>query len=114
LKNLRKSIPFWIWVWYVLGNIADILSSLARWGGEELNPYFRDTQHHFLASHALIGKCLLSTALAVFCFFLYRLVSQVNKPLATVLSCLAPLFYGYMLWNTSCNNLFINLGWFTS
>lgn len=112
MKKLWKSIPFWVWVWYVLGNVADMLSSLARWGSEELNPYFRDADHHFLASHALIGKCLLSATLAIMCYFVHRLVSPLNKPLAILLSCIGPLAIGYTVWNVSINNLMINLGWY--
>ena len=69
---------------------------------------------NFLASHAIIGKGLLSATLAILCFFMYRLISRVNKPLATVLSCLAPMFYGYVVWNVSINNLMINLGWYVN
>jgi len=89
-----------------------MFTSLNRWGGEEMNPFFRNENHLFMASHALVGKTLLTLITASLSYFLYKLAEPLDKRVATVLACLAPLYYGWVLWEVANNNLFMMLHWF--
>jgi hypothetical protein len=107
----KPGIIAWCWLWYLLAQCADMLTSLARWGGEEMNPFFRDSHHIFVASHALVGKGALTFISGAVSYFLYKLVEPLNKPMATILACIAPLLYGWLLWSVAQENLFVILRW---
>ena len=107
----KLSIVAWCWLWYLLAQCADMLTSLQRWGTEEGNPFFRDSNHLFLWSHALIGKSLLTLISATASYFLYKLLEPFDVRLAAVAACAAPLFFGWELWQVANNNLFFILHW---
>lgn len=107
----KFSIVAWCWLWYALAQCADIVTSLQRWGGEELNPYFRNADHLFMAGHAMFGKFSLTAIIGSLSYLLYRLVEPLSKPVATVLACIAPLWFGWMLWQVANNNFFMIMRW---
>ena len=107
----RPSIIAWCWLWFLLAQAGDMLSSLARWGGEELNPYFRDAQYHFVASHALFGKAFFTAVIAIVSYFLYKLAEPLDKRVATVLACVLPVWFGWGVWQVVNNNFFMIMRW---
>jgi len=111
MKKYFSSVVFWCWVWYVMAHVADMITSLQFWGGEELNPYFRDAAHHFVAPHAVVGKLGFTFILASMSYLAYRLVLPLDKRLATIAACAGPLFFGWDFWSVANNNLFVLLHW---
>ena len=107
----RLSIIAWCWLWYLLAQAGDMVTSLARWGGEELNPYFRDPNHIFVASHALFGKAVLTAVIGSVSYLAYRLVEPLDKRVATLLACLLPLWWGFQIWQVANNNFFMIMRW---
>ena len=108
----RLSIIAWCWLWYLLAQCGDMLTSLKLWGGEEMNPFFRYPDHTFAASHALLGKFLLTFISGSLSYLAYRLTEPLDKRVATVLACIMPLWYGWVLWSVANDNLFMILRWF--
>jgi len=98
-------------MWFILANVADILTSLQRWGGEEENPFFRDAAHHFSVGHSIVGKGTFALVGAAISLFLYRLFLPLNKYVATILACAIPLYYGWVLWQVADNNFFFIMRW---
>ena len=88
-----------------------MLTSLARWGGEEMNPYFRDANHIFVASHAMVGKVAFTAVIGTLSYFLYKLIEPLDKRVATVLACLLPLYFGWAVWQVVNNNFFMIMRW---
>ena len=86
-------------------------SSLQRWGTLEGNPYFRDSDHLFIWSHALVGKSLLTLVSGTASYFLYKLLEPIDTRLAALAACIAPLVFGWELWQVANNNLFWILRW---
>jgi hypothetical protein len=111
VKINRLSIIFWCWLWYALGQCADMLTSLSIWGGEELNPYFRDANHQFMAGHAVFGKLSLTFIMGALSCLLYRLAKPLDERLANILACIGPLYFGWMLWQVANNNFFMIMRW---
>jgi hypothetical protein len=111
MKKYFSSVVFWCWAWYILAHVADMLTSLRRWGCFELNPYFRDASHRFVALHGLIGKSTLTLALAGVSYLAYRLVAPLDKRWATLLASVLPLWYGWLIWRVVDSNLFVILRW---
>jgi len=107
----KLGVIFWCWTWFVLANIADVLTSLTRWGGYELNPFFRDAAHHFVTFHSIVGKSTFTAIAGIVSLFMYRLVEPLDKRLATILACLFPLYYGWMIWQVANNNFFFLMHW---
>jgi hypothetical protein len=107
----KLGIIFWCWLWFALAQCADMVTSLTRWGGEEMNPFFRDAGHHFAAGHAMTGKFTLTLISASLSYFLYRLAAPLDKRVATILACAAPLYYGWILWQVANNNFFYIMRW---
>ena len=107
----KPSIVVWCWLWYLLAQCADMVTSLQRWGTEEGNPFFRDSNHLFIASHALVGKSLLTLITGVVSYFLYKLLEPIDRRVATLSACIAPLFFGWEIWQVANNNLFFILRW---
>jgi len=77
-----------------------------------MNPFFRDADHLFVASHALVGKGILTLELGVLSYILYRLVEPLNKHVATILACAIPLYIGWTLFGIAEDNFFVVLRWF--
>jgi len=86
-------------------------TSLQRWGTEEGNPFFRDSNHLFIASHALVGKSLLTLISATGSYLLYKLLEPIDTRLAALAACIAPFIFGWELWQVANNNLFFILHW---
>jgi hypothetical protein len=107
----KLSVIFWSWAWFVLANVADVLTSLQRWGGEEENPYFRDSAHHFMAWHSVVGKGTFAIIMAVISYLAYRLMKPLNENVATILACVIPLYYAWSLWQVADNNFFWVMRW---
>ncbi len=107
----KLGVIFWCWLWYILANVADVLTSLQRWGGAEENPFFRDAAHHFVAAHSILGKGSFTLIIAAVSFALYRLVEPLNKHVAAILACGFPLYYGWILWQVADNNFFFIMRW---
>jgi hypothetical protein len=107
----KPTIVVWCWLWYLLAQCADMVTSLQRWGGEELNPYFRNSDHLFMAGHAAFGKLSLTAIMGTLSYFLYKLAEPLDKRVATVLACIGPLWFGWMLWQVANNNFFMIMRW---
>lgn len=108
---MKKSVIFWSWIWLLTAHVADVCTSLQRWGADEENPYFRDAAHKFLAWHAVVGKSTYTLILAAMSYLTYRLVAPFDKRLATFLACAGPLLIGWQIWMVANNNLFVILKW---
>ena len=107
----KLSIITWCWLWYLLAQCADMVTSLARWGGEEENPFFRNSLHQFMAWHAALGKTNMMLAAASLSYLAYRVVAPLDKRVATVLACALPLYFGWELFQIANDNLFYILQW---
>jgi hypothetical protein len=107
----KLSIIAWCWLWYFLAQCADMLTSLNRWGGEELNPFFRNELHQFVAPHALVGKLILTAIAGSLSWLAYKLVEPLDKRVAILLACVFPLYWGWGLWQVANDNLFWLMHW---
>jgi len=107
----KLSIIFWCWLWFALANVADVLTSLQIWGGEEENPYFRDADKHFMTWHSIVGKGTFFLIMAVASLFAYRLIKPLNENVAKIFACALPIYYAWGIWQVADNNLFWILHW---
>ena len=111
MKKYFSSVVFWCWAWYVMSHVADMVTSLQRWGSFEDNPYFRDAEHHFMAWHALVGKAGFTFILATVSYLAYRVLEPLDKRVAMVAACAGPLFFGWTFWSVANNKIFVILHW---
>jgi len=107
----KPNIIFWCWLWYLLAQSADMLTSLQRWGGEEMNPFFRDADHLFNVPHALFGKASLTLIAGTLSYLLYKAAEPLDRRVASVLACAAPLYFGWVLWQVANDNFFMIMRW---
>jgi hypothetical protein len=107
----KPSIVVWCWLWYLLAQCADMATSLRMWGNEEGNPFFRDPNHAFVASHALLGKSLLTLVAGTGSYLLYKLIEPIDQRVATLAACVAPIIFGWAIWQVANNNIFFILRW---
>jgi len=111
MKKFFSKAIFWCWTWYIMSHVADMVTSLARWGDYEDNPYFRDAEHHFMAWHAMLGKSIFTLNLAILSYLAYRLLAPLDKRVAALAACVGPLYFGWYFWGVANNNIFVILHW---
>ncbi len=100
--------------YFLVTEALDLVSSVLPMppDAQEMNPFTRDAQHHFMLGRGIAVKLLIAVALMTFAGSLYYGLKSWSRQLALFAFSVPFIYYGTdVLLNAVLPNLLMSFGW---